>query len=447
MGSEKKTIKKGFNMKKIEEFFHLQEKETTLKREILGGITTFLSSMYIVVVIPNVLKNIGMDESAVMCAVCIISGLGSILSGIVSNTPFVLAPGLGLNTIFTYTVCQGYGFTWQEALALVFISGVLYFLLSISPLRERITDVLPLPFKYAICAGVGLFITLTGLINSGLITAENNLLDMGAIISPSPLLALIGIFLTAILLIKKVPGAIIIGMIITALASIPLGITTVPESFFSGFDISKIAFNLNFSGLLSHGFIPIFSSLLSLVVSSFFDSTGTILGVGTDAGLTSNTGDLEGQDKILISNSIATIGGSLFGTSNLVVMAESATGIKEGSRSGLSAVISGLLFLLLLPFAPVAKLISGAAMTAPLVIVGMSMMSGITQITWKHVEISLPCFLIIMGTPFTFSITTGLMLGVISYVVVMISRRRAKLVDPVLYILAFVFIVTLLLEM
>ncbi len=430
-------------MKIIATFFHLKEKETSIKHEILGGITSFLSSMYVVVLIPNILKNTGMDESAVMCAVCLISGLGSILSGLLSNTPFLLAPGIGLNTIFTYTICQGYGFTWQEALALVFIFGVLYLLLSLSPLRERITDILPMPFKYAFCAGIGLLVTLTGLINSGLITAENNLLDMGAIISPSPLLALVGIFLSAVLFIKKVPGAIIIGMIITAIASIPLGITTVPESFFSSFDISSIAFKLNFSSLLSHGFIPIFSSLLSLLISSFFDSTGTFIGIGTDAGFTSNTGDLEGQKRILFSNSISTIGGSFLGTSNLVVMAESATGIKEGAKSGLSAVISGLLFLLLLPFAPVAKLISGATMAAPLVLVGMSMMSGITQITWKHVEISLPCFLIIMGTPFTFSLTTGLMLGVISYAVVMIARKRAKLVDPVLYILALFFLLNL----
>lgn len=430
-------------MKTIETFFHLKEKETTIKREILGGITTFLSSMYIVITVSGLLKLTGMDETSVMCAVCLISGLACILSGLLSNTPFILAPGLGFHTIFTYTICQKYGFSWQEALALVFISGVLFLLLSLSPLRERLNDVLPMPFKYAICTGVGLFITLTGLINSGLVTAENNLLDMGSLISPSPLLALAGIFLTAVLFIKKVPGAIVIGMLITVLASIPLGIATVPESYFSGFNISSIAFKPNFSRLLSHGFIPIFSSILSLVISSFFDSTGTILGVGTDAGLTTNTGDLEGQNKILISNSLSTIGGSLVGTGNLVVMAESATGIKEGARSGLSAVITGIFFLLLLPFAPIAKLISGSAMAAPLVIVGMSMMSGITQITWKHVEISLPCFLIIMGTPFTFSITTGLMLGVISYAVIMIARKRAKLVDPVLYILAFIFLLNL----
>lgn len=433
-------------MKKIETFFHLEEKGTTIKRELLGGLTTFLSSVYIVVVIPAILSLTGMDGSAVMCAVCIAAGAGSILSGLLSNTPFILAPGLGLHTIFTYTISLGYGFTWNEALALVLISGVLYLLLSLSPLRERITDVLPMPFKYAVCTGVGLFITLTGLINSGLITAENNLLDMGSLISPSPLLALLGIFLTAVLFIKKVPGAIIIGMVFTAVLGIPFGITAVPESFIPGYDISKTAFRADFSGLLSHGFIPIFSSLLSLLVSSFFDSTGVILGIGTDAGLTSNTGDMEGQDRILLSNSIATIGGSLLGTGSLVVAAESATGIKEGARSGLSAVTAGLLFLLLTPFAPAAGLISGAAMAAPLVMVGMSMMSGITQITWKHVEISLPCFLIIMGTPFTFSITTGLMLGVISYVIVMAARRRAKLVDPVLYLMALVFLLDLSLE-
>ncbi len=432
-------------MKKLETFFRLEEKHTTLKKEIRGGITTFLSTAYIVTVVPAVLSLTGMDKGALMVAVCLIAGIGSILSGLLSNTPFIVAPGLGFETIFTYTICRNYGATWNQALTLVAVSGIIYLLLSLSPLRERINDCIPMPFKFALSAGVGLFITLSALINSGLISADNNLLDMGSLTQASPLLALLGIFLTAVLSIKKVPCAIIIGMVVTTVLGIPFNVTTLPESVISQSGLSLVAFKLDFSLFTSLGFFPIFSSILSLVISSFFDATGTILGVATDLGLTSQTGEVDGQDRLMVANSISTIAGSLFGLSNFTVMAESATGMREGARSGLSAIISGLLFLLLLPFAPLAGVIPGAAMAAPLVMVGMSMMSGITQITWKHVEVSLPCFLIIMGTPFTFSITTGLMLGIISYTVIMAVHRHFKVVDPVLYGLSLIFILNLVL--
>lgn len=433
-------------MKKLEKFFCLEEKKTTLRKEITGGITTFLSTLYIVAVVPSVLSMTGMSKGALMEAVCLVTGLGSIISGLLSNTAFIVAPGLGFETIFTYTICKSYGATWNQALTLVAVSGVIYLLLSLSPLRERINDVIPMPFKYALSAGVGLLVTLSALINSGLVKAENNLLDMGNIISPGPLLALFGIFLTAVLVMKKVPCAIIIGIAVTSVLGIPFGVTTLPENVSGNSSLSDVAFKLDFSVFTSLGFVPVFSSLLSLTISSFFDATGTILGVATDFGLTSSTGDLEGQDRLMTGNSISTILGSLFGVSSLTVMAESATGMEEGARSGLASVTAGLLFLLLMPFAGLAEMISGAALAAPLVITGMRMMSGITQITWKHVEISLPCFLIIMGTPFTFSITTGLMLGIISYVVIMISRKRFRIVDPVLYGLTGIFVMNLLLQ-
>ncbi len=432
-------------MKSLEKYFRLEEKGTTLKSEIRGGITTFLSSLYIIIVIPGILSQTGMDKGAVTTAACLVTGIASIISGIFSNTPFILAPGLGFSTIFTYTICNNYHATPNEALTLVAFSGLLYFILALSPLSERINDIIPMPFKFALSAGVGLLITLSGLINTGLITADNNLLDMGALTAPSPLLALIGIFITAILSMKKVPCSMIIGMAVTLLLGLPFGVTEIPQSVFSVSGLSETAFSLDFSVFAKLGFVPVFSSLLSLVTASFFDATGTILGIGTDMGLTLKTGELEGQRKLMAANGISTVLASLLGVSNLTVMAESATGIREGARSGLSTVVAGILFLLMTPFAPLAEVISDAAMAAPLVMVGMSMMSGITQITWKHVEISLPCFLIIMGTPFTFSITTGLMLGIISYTVIMVAKRRASLIDPVLYALTGVFILNMVL--
>lgn len=432
-------------MNKIETFFRLEEKNTTIRKELRGGVTTFLSTLYMIMVIPAILSVTGVNSAAAMKAVCLITGIGSILAGILSNTAFIVAPGLGLGTIFTYTICKNYGATWNQALTLVALSGVIYLILTLTPLRERITDSIPMPFKFALSAGVGLLITLSALINSGLVTAENNLLDMGSLTDPSPLLALLGIFLTAVLYIKKIPCAIIIGMAVTSLLGIPFGVTSLPKEIITGAGLSEVAFKFDFSVFTSLGFIPVFSSILSLVVASFFDSIGTILGVATDLGLTSATGDLDGDDRLMKANGISTILGSLIGVSSLTVMAESATGMKEGARSGLSSITAGILFLLLTPFAPLGKIIPGAAMAAPLVMVGMSMMSGITQITWKHVEVSLPCFLIIMGTPFTFSITTGLMLGVISYTVIMAVHKHIKVVDPVLYGLSFIFILNLVL--
>ena len=427
-------------MKQLDQFFCLSQRGTTLRREIRGGCTTFCSMAYLILVIPGLLSGAGMNFSQVMTATCLIAAVGSIVSGLVSNLPFALAPGLGFPTLFTYTLCQQYGCTWQQALALVLLSGVLFLVLSLSPLRGRLNDALPMPFKFALSAGVGLFLTLSGLINAGLITASGNMVDMGSLAAPEPLLALLGIFVTAVLVIKKVPGALMLGMAVTVVLGIPLGVTILPQALVVAPELSLAALKLDFTVLFKLGPIPLISALLSLVVSQYFDALGTLLGVAGDAKLVDTTGDLAGQRETMACCGAATCAGALLGVSNVAVMAESATGIQEGARTGLASVVTGLLFLCMLPFMPLAGLVTGAALAAPLVMVGMSMMSGITQITWKHVEISLPSFLMIVGMPFTFSITTGVMLGVVSYVVVMVCRKRAHLMDPALYLLAAVFI-------
>ena len=427
-------------MKQLDGFFRLSQRGTTLGREIRGGCTTFCSMVYLILVIPGLLSGAGMDFEKVMTATCLIAAAGSIVSGLVSNLPFALAPGLGFTTLFTQTLCQKYGCTWQQALALVLVSGVLFLALTFSPLRERLNDALPMPFKFALSAGVGLFLTLSGLINAGLITADDNLVDMGTLAAPEPLLALLGIFVTAVLVMKKVPGALMLGMALTVALGIPLGVTALPQTLTAAPELSLAALKPDFTGLLALGPIPLVSALLSLLVSQYFDALGTLLAVAGDAKLTDTTGDLDGQREAMLCCGAATCAGALLGVSNVTAMAESATGIREGTRTGLSAVITGLLFLCMLPFTPLAGVVTGAALAAPLVMVGMSMMSGITQITWKHVEISLPSFLMIVGMPFTFSITTGVMLGVVSYVVVMLCRKRAHLIDPVLYLLAAVFV-------
>ncbi|WP_297212893.1 hypothetical protein [uncultured Flavonifractor sp.] len=231
-----------------------------------------------------------------------------------------------------------------------------------------------------------------------------------------------------------------LGMGLTVALGIPLGVIPLPQTPVAAPALSLTTLKPDFTVLLTLGPVPLVSALLSLMVSQYFDALGTLLGVAGDAKLIDSTGDLAGQREVMLCCGAATCAGALLGVSNVTAMAESATGIQEGARTGLSAVVAGLLFLCLLPFAPLAEVVTGAVLAAPLVMVGMSMMSGITQITWKHVEISLPSFLMIVGMPFTFSITTGVMLGVVSYVVVMVCRRRASLVDPALYLLAAVFV-------
>ena len=433
-------------MKQLDQFFRLSQRGTTLGRELRGGCTTFCSMVYLILVIPGLLSGAGMDFEQVMTATCLIAAAGSIVSGLVSNLPFALAPGLGFTPLFTHTLCQKYGCTWQQALPLVLLSGALFLILALSPLRERLNDALPMPFKFALSAGVGLFLTLSGLINAGLITADNNLVDMGTLAAPAPLLALLGIFVTAVLVMKKIPGALMLGMAVTVALGIPLGVTVLPQTLTAAPELSLAALKPDFTGLLALGPIPLVSALLSLLVSQHFDALGTLLGVAGDAKLTDSTGDLAGQREAMLCCGAATCAGALLGVSNVTAMAESATGIREGARTGLSAVVTGLLFLCMLPFTPLAGVVSGAALAAPQVMVGMSMMSGITQITWKHVEISLPSFLMIVGMPFTFSITTGVMLGVVSYVVVMICRKRGHLIDPALYLLAAVFVLNAVLS-
>lgn len=432
-------------MKTLDGFFQIKARGSTLSRELLGGLTTFFALCYLTVVIPGVLSQAGMDYGAVMAATCLAAAVGSILMGLFANVPFAQAPGLGFNTLLAFTLCARYGYTWQQALALVFLSGLLFLALALSPLREKLLDAIPMPFKFALSAGVGLLITLSGLISSGLVTAESNLLDMGAVISPGPLLALLGVFLTAALLLKKVPGAVVIGILAITLLGVPFGVTTLPARLTAPVDLSPVLFQLDFGGLLGRGAAPLISALLTLTFTDCFDTVGTLLGVAGDAKLTDNTGDFPGQGRAVTADALATCAGALLGVTNVTTMAESAVGIREGARTGLCPVVTGLLFLLAMPFAPLAGAIPGAATAAAVIIVGMMMMSGISQIAWKHVEISLPCFLMIVGMPFTFSITGGIALGCISYVVVMICRKRAALVNPWMYALAGLFAIMLLL--
>lgn len=424
-------------MNTLDRFFQISARGSTPGRELLGGVTTFFAAAYLIVVIPGLLSQAGTDASAVMTAVCLTAALACLLTGLLSNLPFAAAPGLGFAAFFTHTLAQRCGYSRNEALALCFLSGLLFLMLSLSPLRQRLLDAIPMPFKFAVSAGVGLLITLSGLISAGLVTAQDNLLDMGAILSPGPLLALLGVFLTAALLLWKIPGAVLIGIAAVTALGVPLGVTLLPVHWTAAVELHLLL--PDFGGVLNKGALPLASALLGLLLSQCFDTVGTLLGVAGDAKMTDAAGDLPGSGRAMTAAALSTCAAALLGCSNAAPLAESAVGVREGARTGLAPVVTGLLFLAALPLSPLAGAIPGAATAAALIVVGMMMMSGISQIHWVHIEVSLPCFLIIVGMPFTGSITDGIALGCISYVVVMVCRKRWAVIDPWMYALAGLF--------
>lgn len=428
----------------LEQYFHIKDRDSTIKQELLGGITTFFTTAYLIVLIADYLVPVSKSTSAAaMTAVCISAAIGCLITGLVSNLPFAAAPGLGFAVFFAHTLAGTYGYSYQQAIALVFLSGILFLIISLSSLREKLLDAVPLPFKFAVSAGLGLMITFSGLINAGLVTAEDNLLDMGNIISPAPLLALLGVFFTAALLLKRIPGAVLIGIFFITVLSIPMKVSQMPEEWMNGLELSMVF--PDFGGILACGVLPAVSALLALSLSQCFDAAGTLLGVADDAKMTDNTGDLEGSGRAMAGAAISTCIGAAVGVPGVTPLVESAVGVREGARTGLASVVTGLLFLVVIPLAPLAGVIPSAATAAARIVVGMMMMSGISQIHWNHVEISLPCFLIIAGMPFTGSITNGIALGCISYVVLMVCRKRANIVNPWMYALAGLFILMYLL--
>ena len=427
----------------MEKLFKLKEHGTTVKTEIIGGLTTFFAMAYIIFVNPSFLTTAGMDQTAVMLATCVSAAIGTFLTAFLANVPFAQAPGMGLNAFFTYTICLGMGYTWQQGLAIVFISGLIFLAVAISPLRSKIIASIPAPLKAAISAGIGLFICLVGLLNAGIITANGNLLDMGNITSGSGLLALIGLIVTGILMAWKVKGALFIGIIITTLIGIPMGVTNVSNISlsFSGISMAPTFFKLSFSGLFSLGVLPLLTSVITFAICDCFDTVGTLIGTAGGAGMLDKDGNLPGGDRALIADAIATCTGALLGTSTVTTFVESSTGVSEGARTGLSSVVVGILFLLSCVLAPIAGIIPSAATAPALMIVGMFMIGNVAKVDWSDPEVALPSFLTIAMMPFAYSISDGIGFGFISYTLIKLARGKAKEVPVLLYVLSALFVV------
>jgi len=434
--------------------FKLRERGTNVRTEIIGGITTFFAMAYIIFVNPQYLSMTGMDQVAVMVATCVAAGVGTLLTAFIANIPLAQAPGMGLNAFFTFTLCFGMGYTWQQALTLVFISGILFLIITLTPLRKKLINDIPAALKSAIGVGIGLFIAFVGLINGGIVTAFGAdppfaaYTALGDVSSPGVVLTLIGIIITVVLLAAKVKGAIFFGIIITTVISfIPWFNNTGFQALVSGEqavsmeaigNVSQTAFAFDFAGVMAMGILPLITAVLSLVIVDMFDTLGTYVGV------TENTDLLvkdEKRDRVLIADAAATVTGACIGTSTVTTYVESITGIEAGARTGLASVVTGVLLILCVLISPFVGIIPSAATAPALIVVGVMMMKSVTNIKWSDIEIAVPAFLTIAMMPFSYSITNGIAFGFISYVIIKVLRGKPREVPALMYILAIIFVV------
>ncbi|HPX48009.1 MAG TPA: NCS2 family permease, partial [Treponemataceae bacterium] len=410
--------------------------------ELIAGLTTFLTMAYILAVNPGILGDSGMARGAVFTATALAAALASILMGVLANLPVALAPGMGLNAFFTYTVVLGMGYSWQTALTAVFLEGILFILLSVVNVREAIIDSVPANLKKAVAVGIGLFITLIGLKGAGIIVANPaTLVSLGTVTEGSALLAAVGILITAALYALKVPGSILIGIFATTIIGIPMGITVPAGGWSSWSPVSMpdapLFMKFDFSNVLTLKFFTVFISFLFVDI---FDTVGTLVGVTQQAGLVGRDGKIPRVKQALLSDAVGTVAGAMLGTSTVTSYVESTAGVASGGRTGLTAVSTGVLFLLALVFSPLFLLIPAAATAPALVVVGFLMMQAVVGINFTDPTEGLPAFITIVMMPFAYSIAEGIVYGVLSYVVLKTLTGKAKSIPVFTWILFAVFI-------
>lgn len=425
-------------MQLLEKIFKLKEHHTTVKTEVLAGFTTFLTMAYIVLVNPLILSSTGMDLNAVFVATCLAAALGTAIMGLVANYPMALAPGMGLNAYFTFTVVKGMGVRWEVALAAVFISGLVFLAVSLFRVREAIVNAIPQSLKFAISAGVGMFLAIIALKNAGVITSHPvTYLTLGNIHNPTTLLAIFGFFLIVALEYRRVPGSIILGILIVTALSIALGL-----SKFEGIVAPVPSMAPTFMKMDLHGAMNI--GLLGVVFVFFFvdlfDTTGTLIGVSHRAGLLDQDGKLPRLKRALLADSIAITVGAMMGTSSTTAYIESAAGTAVGGRTGLTATVVSLLFLASLLFSPLAKTVPAYATAPALCYVAVLMARGLAEIAWHDLTEAAPAVMTALAMPFTYSIADGIAFGFISYAVVKILAGRFSDLKPAVVVIAALWI-------
>jgi len=424
----------------LNRFFKLKENQTSVKTEILAGITTFMTMAYILAVNPDILSATGMDKNALFTATALSAFVGTLVMALVARLPFALAPGMGLNAFFAFTVVLGMGYSWQFALTAVFIEGIIFLILTAFNIRELIVNAIPLSLKHAVSAGIGLFIAFIGLQNAGVvINNDATLVGLGDMGSPAVLVALGGIVLTAVLLALKVKGALLIGIFAATITGLPLGVTQMPGGNLVDTppSLSPIFFKFDFSQVFT---IDMLIVLFTFLFVDMFDTVGTLVGVSDKAGMLDKEGRVPRVKQALFADSIGTTFGAIFGTSTVTTYVESASGVAEGGKTGLTSLTTAVLFLIALFFAPLFTMVPPAATAAALVLVGFFMMSPILKINFDDFTEAIPAFVTIIMMPLTYSIAEGIVFGMLSYVFLKLLTGKVKDISIVMIILAALFI-------
>lgn len=428
----------------MERFFRLSENGTTVRKEFLAGLTTFLAMSYILFVNTDILSATGMDPEAVFVATGLAAAIGTLLMGLLANYPVALAPGMGINAFFAFTVVLTMGIPWQTALAGTFISGFIFFILTLTKIRETIINAIPEQLKLAVGAGIGLFITFIGLQNSGVIIGDDaTLVSLGDLTSPAVLLTVFGLVITAIFMVRGFKGAIFYGLVLTALAGVIFGLSDKPDGIVSTIPSLAPTFGVLFENFWEHVFTPeMLIVIFTLLFVDFFDTAGTLVAVAKQAGLLKD-GKLPRAGRALSADAVATMTGAVLGTSTTTSYVESSAGVAVGGRTGLTAVFTAGFFIVALFFSPLLSVVT-ANVTAPaLILVGVLMASALKDIKWDKMEYAIPAFLTFVTMGLTYSISTGIALGFILYPIFMVVKGKYKEVHPIMYVLGIIFFIYL----
>ena len=428
----------------LNKFFEIEKRNSTIKKETIGGATTFLTMAYIIFVNPSILGEAGMDKAALISVTIIASVIGTLLAGVWAKVPYAMAPGMGLNAFFTYTLVMGAGVTWETALGVVFLSGIVFLALTITGIRTKIVHTIPLSLRLAVGAGIGLFISFIGFKNMGLIVDNPaTLVGLGKF-TPTLVIGIIGLLITAILEVKKVKGGIFYGIIITTAIALFSGQVSTPESIVSlPPSIEPLLFKLDIMSALSFSLI---GAIFSFMFVDLFDSVGTIVACSYEAGFIDKDGKVEHIDKILEADAVATVAGSLLGTSTTTTYIESASGIANGARTGFASVVTAGLFFLALFFAPLIGIVPAYATAPALIIVGVYMFKNIKEINFNDFTEAIPAFLTIVLMPLTFSISIGLSFGFITYVILKAVVGKAGSISLLMWGIAALSVLNLYLS-
>lgn len=424
----------------LKKYFQFEERNTNYSTEIIAGLTTFLTMAYIIILNPSVLSKTGMDFDGVFVATIVASIVGCLIMGVFANYPIAIAPGLAMNAYFAFVVVISMGIPWQEALGAVFISALIFLLLSLTSFRQAVINSIPSSMKEGISAGIGLFISFVGLQSAHIIVASPaTLVTLGNLTDPVTYMSILGLFISIVLVINNVRGALFLGMIIISVISFIFGYISLPDTIFSTPEFGNTFMQMDVTGAISHN---LFTVVFTFFIVTLFDTTGTMLGIAKQAGLMK--GDTFPNVKsALLADSVASLVGAVFGTSPTSAYVESGSGVASGGRTGFTNIVIAVLFILMLFAAPIAKVLSTVpAVTAPaLIIVGFYMMSSLSRIDWNDMEEAFPAFLIFLLMPLSYSITDAVGIGIISYCLIKIFRGKIRRVHPLLYAFMLLFII------